>query len=85
MISCSTHLNKCINKSFKKIYDKFTNNFGADGFTIVQNLGLPQEVKHLHTHIHPVYENQNGIKFTKLADRDKLDEYAEIIKNCLGE
>ena len=71
--------------SFKKIYDKFTNNFGADGFTIVQNFGLPQDVKHLHTHIHPVYENQNGIKFTKLADRDKLDEYAEIIKNCLGE
>ena len=26
--------------SFKKIYDKFTNNFGADGFTIVQNFGL---------------------------------------------
>ena len=57
----------------------------ADGFTIVQNFGLPQDVKHLHTHIHPVYKDQNGIKFEKLANRDRLDEFAEIIKNCLGE
>ena len=75
----------CVKKSIKKVYEKITNKFNADGFTIVQNFGLPQDVKHLHTHIDPVYKNQNGIKFEKLANRDRLDEFAKIIKNCLGE
>ena len=36
---------------------------GADGFTLVQNNGFVQEVKHFHLHIIPKYENKCNMNF----------------------
>lgn len=45
-----------IMKHAKKIANLITNKMNADGFTIVQNNGFVQEVKHFHLHVIPKYK-----------------------------
>lgn len=40
----------------KTIYKKIEDNFESSGFTLMQNNGDPQEVKHFHIHIQPYYK-----------------------------
>lgn len=34
---------------------------GSEGLTLVQNNGLPQEVKHFHLHLKPAYSGKVGL------------------------
>ena len=45
-----------IMKSAKKIAKLITEKMGADGYTLVQNNGFVQEVKHFHLHVIPKYK-----------------------------
>lgn len=64
-----------IHETSKKIFEILDKTFKPDGYVLVQNNGMPQEVKHYHLHIIPTYENEP--KF------DSVEEvYNEIKKNC---
>lgn len=45
----------------KKISKILENKLGIKGYTLAQNNGKPQEVKHFHLHIIPVYENEEKL------------------------
>ena len=50
-------LSKILNKA-KDISTMLMDKLGADGFTLVQNNGIVQEVKHFHLHIIPKYDKK---------------------------
>lgn len=45
----------------KKIMEQLKEQLHCDGFTLVQNNGVVQEVKHFHLHIKPVYTNEENL------------------------
>lgn len=45
----------------KKIAKEYENKLGIKGYMLLQNNGKPQEVKHYHLHIIPVYENDEKL------------------------
>lgn len=50
-----------IMKAAKNISGLLVNKLDADGFTLTQNNGICQEVKHFHLHIIPQYRRKNII------------------------
>lgn len=46
-----------IMKNAKKIMDLLNEKLNPDGFTLVQNNGVVQEVKHFHLHVMPYYKD----------------------------
>ena len=52
---------KIINKA-KDISSLLADKLGADGFTLVQNNGIAQEVKHFHLHVIPKYNKKVNVK-----------------------
>lgn len=59
-------INKIL-KLTKNLADDFKNKLNCDGFSLVQNNGNIQEVKHFHLHIIPTYNHDN-----KLLETDKI-------------
>ena len=49
----------------KKIMKKLEEKLNCDGFSLVQNNGDIQEVKHYHLHIKPYYNNKKTIEIIK--------------------
>lgn len=47
-----------ISRVSKYIYKLLNSKLNFDGLTIIQNNGLPQEVKHYHMHIIPKYKEE---------------------------
>ncbi|MBR2833742.1 MAG: HIT family protein [Bacilli bacterium] len=45
----------------RKISSLLTENLGAEGITLIQNNGLPQEVKHFHLHLKPAYSSNQEL------------------------
>jgi len=52
------HIMKVSKDIEKLLYDKLS----CDGVTLVQNNGLPQEVKHYHLHLIPKYREKTSIR-----------------------
>lgn len=50
-----------IMKVAKELAIKITDRLSADGFTLVQNNGFVQEVKHFHLHVIPKYINEKNM------------------------
>lgn len=46
----------------KKITSLLKDKLNINGYTLVQNNGAPQEVKHFHLHIIPTYEKENKLE-----------------------
>lgn len=67
----------------KKIMDMLKEKLGCDGFTLLQNNGSIQEVKHYHLHIKPHYKDRKSIELIKNKDliKNPKDIY-EIIKEA---
>ena len=67
----------------KKIMDMLKEKLECDGFTLLQNNGSIQEVKHYHLHIKPYYNDKKSIELIKNKDliKDPKDIY-EIIKEA---
>ena len=57
----------------KKIANDITLKLGADGFTLVQNNGFVQEVKHFHLHVIP--------KYSKKVELEVQEVYEKITRN----
>ena len=66
-----------IYETAKKLMDMLREKLGCDGFTLLQNNGSIQEVKHYHLHLIPTYEN-NKIEDVKEVYK-KISEY-ELVK-----
>lgn len=43
----------------KSLSDKIVNRMDADGYTLIQNNGVAQDVKHFHLHMIPKYKEKN--------------------------
>lgn len=56
----------------RKIMKLLENKLKCDGFSLLQNNGCVQEVKHYHLHIKPQYKNKNSFELIK---------HSELIKN----
>ena len=67
----------------KKIMKLLEEKLGCDGFTLLQNNGSIQEVKHYHLHIKPHYKDRKSIELIKNKDliKNPKDIY-EIIKEA---
>lgn len=67
----------------KKIMKLLEEKLECDGFTLLQNNGSIQEVKHYHLHIKPYYNDKKSIELIKNKDliKDPKDIY-EIIKEA---
>lgn len=54
----------------------------CDGFTLVQNNGDIQDIKHFHIHIRPYYNNKKTIEVVKYSDQisDPKEVYNNIKK-----
>ena len=61
-----SHIFKCA----REIATKITTKLNCDGFTLLQNNGDVQEVKHFHLHIKPYY-NKKTIKL-ELSEIEKM-------------
>ncbi len=67
----------------KIIMKRLEEKLNCNGFTLVQNNGDIQEVKHYHLHIKPYYSNKKSIELIKHNDliKDPKSIY-EIIKEA---
>lgn len=61
-------LMKIMNKS-RDIAKLLVNKLDADGFTLVQNNGISQEVKHFHLHIIPKYTKKYKANIDDIYNR----------------
>ena len=62
----------------KDIMKLLEEKLNADGFSLLQNNGSVQEVKHYHLHIKPYYSNKPSIKLVK--DSFLIEDANEIYK-----
>lgn len=62
----------------KDIMKLLEEKLNADGFSLLQNNGSVQEVKHYHLHIKPYYSNKPSIKLVK--DIFLIEDANEIYK-----
>ncbi|MBQ9012750.1 MAG: HIT family protein [Bacilli bacterium] len=72
-----------IYKTSKKIMKILEEKLGCDGFSLLQNNGSIQEVKHYHLHVKPYYKNkkQNELIKHKELIKDPKEIY-ELIKEA---
>ena len=61
-------LNYIMTKAIE-ISDILVDKLNADGFSLVQNNGLCQEVKHFHLHIIPKYSKKNNISVEEVYEK----------------
>lgn len=74
-----THIYETAKDIMKLLEEKL----GCSGFTLLQNNGNIQEVKHYHLHIKPYYDNKKSIELIKHNEliKDPKEVY-EIIKEA---
>jgi len=58
-----------IMKNVKSIANLIVDSLGADGFTLIQNNGFVQEVKHFHLHIIPKYKKEMKMDILQVHKR----------------
>ena len=71
-----------IYKSARKVMNILAEKLGCDGFSLLQNNGIVQEVKHYHLHIKPVYKEYKTVELKKISENIKNPkEIFDKIKN----
>ena len=71
-----------IYKTSKKIMKLLGEKLGCDGFSLLQNNGNVQEVKHYHLHIKPSYNNKKQNELIKHSNLiSKPEDIYKKIKN----
>lgn len=58
-----------IMKKVKGIANLIVSSLNADGFTLIQNNGVVQEVKHFHLHIIPKYRNEVEMSIDEVYEK----------------
>lgn len=70
-----------IYKSSKKVMKILEEKLGCDGFTLIQNNGIIQEVKHYHLHVKPCYKGIKTHTFSKISENiNKPEDVYEKLK-----
>lgn len=65
----------------KKVMNLLEDKLDCDGFTLIQNNGDAQEVKHFHMHVKPYYKNKKSIEILKHTELIKdVKDVHNIIK-----
>jgi histidine triad (HIT) family protein len=64
----------------KELMNKYKEKLGAEGFTLVQNNGLGQEVKHYHLHLIPRYQ-EDGLKMEANGNETPVEEIFNLLNN----
>ena len=68
-----------VSKDIMKLLEE---KLGCNGFSLLQNNGSVQEVKHYHLHIKPYYDDKKSIEIIKHEELIKnVQEIYEILKN----
>ena len=52
----------------KKMDNLFKEKLGSEGLTLIQNNGLPQEVKHFHLPLKPAYSGKDRLELVNVED-----------------
>ena len=67
----------------KVLINKLEGKLGCDGFSLLQNNGSIQEVKHYHLHIKPYYNDKKSVEIIKHKEliKDPKEIY-EILKEA---
>ncbi len=72
-----------IYKTAKKVMKILEEKLCCNGFSLIQNNGKIQEVKHYHLHIKPYYDDKKTIEIIKHKDLiKKAEDVYEIIKKA---
>ena len=72
-----------IYKTAKKVMKTLEEKLCCNGFSLIQNNGKIQEVKHYHLHIKPYYDDKKTIEIIKHKDLiKKAEDVYEIIKKA---
>ena len=53
-------------KTSKEIASMIVDKLGANGYTLLQNNGIAQDVKHFHLHVIPKYNKKQNIKIEEV-------------------
>lgn len=73
-------LSKHLLKVIKEMKTLLEEKLACDGLTIINNNGYGQEVKHLHIHLIPRYENDNTNMISNKKDLVNIEDvYNQII------
>lgn len=71
-------------KIVKEIHMCVNDLYNADGISILENYGIVQEIKHIHFHIIPVFEDSKAITFNRNctieSSLEKFEELKDKIK-----
>ena len=72
-----------INKFSKKIKKKLEEKLGCIGFSLLQNNGTVQEVKHYHLHLKPYYKDIKTMELIKYPEniKDPKEIYEKLKEN----
>lgn len=67
----------------KVLMKKLEEKLGCDGFSLLQNNGSVQEVKHYHLHVKPYYNDKKSVELIKHKELIKEpEEIYEILKEA---
>lgn len=58
-----------IMKAAREVANILTDKLHCEGFTLIQNNGFVQEVKHFHLHVIPKYKNSKEIKIEEVYEK----------------
>ena len=67
-----------IQKTAKKVMNILENKLNCDGFSLLQNNGIAQEVKHYHLHLKPYYKDNVSVEMIK--HQEMISDPKEIYK-----
>ena len=72
-----------INKVSKEIKKELEEKLGCIGFSLLQNKGSVQEVKHYHLHLKPYYENLKTMELVKYPEniKDPKEIFVKLKEN----
>lgn len=70
-------------QAIKKIYPIIEQVTKCDGLHLLENFGIAQDIKHVHFHIIPTYENHKVIEFSRIGNTDNLEKLELKIKNAI--
>lgn len=62
-------IGKHINKVSKDVIDILDESLNPDGYSLITNVGIAQDVKHYHLHIIPKYKNKRELSVSEVHNK----------------
>ncbi len=68
-------------KAVNKLYPIVKEVTNCDGIHLLENYGSAQEIKHVHFHIIPTFNDYRALNFNKMSDTEHLDKLHLLLQN----